>query len=181
MSTCHMLPPALGFHNSAAAEKVQQLSAQGALSKDFSEGCCHNFVSESEVPGASGGKAWVPGTIFSTCSWLFREGQEGVAVNFLLLWQNAQQQHAKEGSVQIQSGSRDRSSHIVSSQETEASGHIVSCQEAGTDPGAQFPLLFLEFKDARHRMMPSPFRESLPISIKAGSKFPHRYTKRFAS
>lgn len=50
MPTSHVLPPALDVGSSAATEKVQQLSAQAALSKDFSERSCQGRVSESGAP-----------------------------------------------------------------------------------------------------------------------------------
>lgn len=59
MPTGHVLPPALDFGSSAATEKVQQLSAQAALSKDFSEGSCQGHVSESGVSGGSSGQGCV--------------------------------------------------------------------------------------------------------------------------
>lgn len=59
MSTSHALPPALDFGSSAATEKVQPLSAQAVLGKDFSEGSCPGRVSESGVLGGISGQGWV--------------------------------------------------------------------------------------------------------------------------
>lgn len=59
MPTSHVLPPALDVGSSAATEKVRQLSAQAALSKDFSERSCQGRVSESGVSGGTSGQGWV--------------------------------------------------------------------------------------------------------------------------
>lgn len=58
MPTSHVLPPALDVSFSAATEKVRKLSAQAALSKDFSKGSCQGCVSESGVSGGTSGQGW---------------------------------------------------------------------------------------------------------------------------